>query len=149
MWSAKLLQLETQTSRCPQGRRLSLCATGWHNGAGILVLKCWASPQTYLDLAAYEHHARLSIRERQHGRHMSGNARSSHRSESSAVASYGDDAITKRVANRLREIFDSECNVFFVFNGTAANSLAVSTCCQPYHSVICADVAHLETDECG
>jgi threonine aldolase len=66
-----------------------------------------------------------------------------------AAASYGDDAITVSVANRLREIFACDCNVFFVFNGTAANSLAVSTCCQPYHSVICADVAHLETDECG
>ena len=53
------------------------------------------------------------------------------------------------MANRLREIFECESEIFFVFNGTAANSLAVSTCCQPYHSVICADVAHLETDECG
>jgi threonine aldolase len=68
---------------------------------------------------------------------------------SGATASYGNDEITTRVANRLREIFECESEIFFVFNGTAANSLAVSTCCQPYHSVICADVAHLETDECG
>jgi len=66
-----------------------------------------------------------------------------------AMASYGNDEITARVADKLREIFECPCEVFFVFNGTAANSLAVSTCCQPYHSVICADVAHLETDECG
>jgi threonine aldolase len=66
-----------------------------------------------------------------------------------AAASYGNDEITARVADRLREIFECQCEVFFVFNGTAANSLAVCTCCQPYHSVICADVAHLETDECG
>jgi threonine aldolase len=65
------------------------------------------------------------------------------------AASYGDDKFTARVADRLREIFECSCEVFFVFNGTAANSLAISTCCQPYHSVICADVAHLETDECG
>jgi threonine aldolase len=68
---------------------------------------------------------------------------------SGAVASYGKDEITGRVADRLREIFECDSEIFFVFNGTAANSLAVSTCCQPYHSVICADVAHLETDECG
>jgi threonine aldolase len=68
---------------------------------------------------------------------------------SGATASYGNDEITTRVADRLREIFECEGEIFFVFNGTAANSLAVSTCCQPYHSVICADVAHLETDECG
>jgi threonine aldolase len=66
-----------------------------------------------------------------------------------ATASYGNDEITARASDRLREIFESDCEVFFVFNGTAANSLAVSTCCQPYHSVICSDVAHLETDECG
>jgi threonine aldolase len=66
-----------------------------------------------------------------------------------AVPSYGNDEITARVSRQLREIFEFECEIFFVFNGTAANSLAVSTCCQPYHSVICADVAHLETDECG
>ena len=63
--------------------------------------------------------------------------------------SYGNDRYTSKVADRLRELFEADCEVFFVFNGTAANSLAVSTCCQPYHSVICADVAHLETDECG
>ena len=39
--------------------------------------------------------------------------------------------------------------VFFVFNGTAANSLALASLCQSYHSVICAASAHVETDECG
>ena len=63
--------------------------------------------------------------------------------------SYGNDQYTALVADRLREIFECNCEVFFVFNGTAANSLAVSACCQSYHSVICCDVAHLETDECG
>jgi threonine aldolase len=66
-----------------------------------------------------------------------------------AAPSYGADKYTALVADRLREIFECDCEVFFVFNGTAANSLAISSCCQPYHSVICCDVAHLETDECG
>ena len=66
-----------------------------------------------------------------------------------AVPSYGNDQYTAAVADRLREIFECNCEVFFVFNGTAANSLAISTCCLPFHSVICSDVAHLETDECG
>ena len=66
-----------------------------------------------------------------------------------AAASYGEDGYTALVADRLRDIFESNCDVFFVFNGTAANSLAISACCQSYHSVICCDVAHLETDECG
>ena len=40
-------------------------------------------------------------------------------------------------------------DVFFVFNGTAANSLALASLCQSYHSVICTESAHVETDECG
>jgi threonine aldolase len=39
--------------------------------------------------------------------------------------------------------------VFFVFNGTAANSLALASMCQSYHSILCHELAHVETDECG
>src|SRR6185503_8994609 len=41
------------------------------------------------------------------------------------------------------------CDVFFVFNGTAANSLALASICEPHHSVICHEHAHIETGECG
>lgn len=63
--------------------------------------------------------------------------------------SYGADAITAQACERFREFFETDCEVFFVFNGTAANSLALATLCQSYHSVICSDLAHVETDECG
>ena len=49
----------------------------------------------------------------------------------------------------LRELFETDCEVFFVFNGTAANSLALASLCQTYHSIICHELAHVETDECG
>lgn len=62
---------------------------------------------------------------------------------------YGDDQWTARAADHFRELFETDCEVFFAFNGTAANSLALSALCQSYHSVICADIAHIETDECG
>jgi threonine aldolase len=62
---------------------------------------------------------------------------------------YGEDELTARACDKIREVFDADCEVFFVFNGTAANSLAIATICQPYHSVICAPTAHIETDECG
>lgn len=62
---------------------------------------------------------------------------------------YGDDPWTQRVADRLRELFETDCDVYFVFNGTAANSLALASLCQSYHSVICHEVAHVNTDECG
>jgi threonine aldolase len=63
--------------------------------------------------------------------------------------SYGNDRWTQRAADLLREIFETDCEVFFVFNGTAANSLALSSLCQSYHSVLCHEIAHLETSECG
>ena len=62
---------------------------------------------------------------------------------------YGDDAWTERASNMVRDVFETECDVFFVFNGTAANSLALASCCQSYHSILCHELAHVETDECG
>ena len=62
---------------------------------------------------------------------------------------YGDDVWTQRAADLVREVFETDCEVFFTFNGTAANSLALASLCQSYHSAICSDVAHVETDECG
>ena len=65
------------------------------------------------------------------------------------VTSYGDDPWTEKAADAFRKLFETECEVYFVFNGTAANSLALASLCQSYHSVICSDQAHVETDECG
>ncbi|WP_320034203.1 low specificity L-threonine aldolase [Halarcobacter sp.] len=62
---------------------------------------------------------------------------------------YGNDYYTKYAADKLRELFEIDCEVFFVFNGTAANSLSLASLCNSYHSIICSDVAHIETDECG
>ena len=62
---------------------------------------------------------------------------------------YGDDQWTLRVCDAIRDLFQTDCEVFYVFNGTAANSLALATLCKSYHSVICHEVAHIETDECG
>ncbi|MDX5410685.1 MAG: beta-eliminating lyase-related protein, partial [Thauera sp.] len=39
--------------------------------------------------------------------------------------SYGEDEWTRKVSDRLRELFETDCDVYFVFNGTAANSLAL------------------------
>jgi threonine aldolase len=62
---------------------------------------------------------------------------------------YGEDRWTARSTDMLRKLFDIDCDVYYVFNGTAANSLALASMCQSYHSVICSPVAHIETDECG
>ena len=63
--------------------------------------------------------------------------------------SYGNDTWTQRAADLIREIFETDCEVFFVFNGTAANSLSLSSLCQSYHSFLCHEIAHIETSECG
>ncbi|MGO8759607.1 MAG: threonine aldolase family protein [Terracidiphilus sp.] len=65
------------------------------------------------------------------------------------VTSYGDDPWTAKAADAFRGLFETACEVYFVFNGTAANSLALASLCQSYHSVICSDQSHVETDECG
>ena len=65
------------------------------------------------------------------------------------AVSYGDDPWTTRAADLIREVFDINCEVFFVFNGTAANSLALASLCHSYHSILCHEIAHVETDECG
>ena len=65
------------------------------------------------------------------------------------VQSYGEDIWTTRAADQLRDLFETRCEVFFTFNGTAANSLSLASMCQSYHSILCHETAHIETDECG
>ncbi|HUX43279.1 MAG TPA: low specificity L-threonine aldolase [Terracidiphilus sp.] len=65
------------------------------------------------------------------------------------TSAYGDDPWTARASDAFRNLFEAECEIFLVFNGTAANSLALASLCQSYHGVICADSSHVETDECG
>jgi threonine aldolase len=65
------------------------------------------------------------------------------------VSSYGDDPWTARACEAIRGLFECDADVFFVFNGTAANSLALAAVCRSYHAVVCHELAHVETDECG
>jgi threonine aldolase len=65
------------------------------------------------------------------------------------VPSYGDDAHTAEAKRRFRDVFETECEVFFVFNGTAANAVVLAALCQRHHAVLCHEMSHVETDECG
>ncbi len=71
------------------------------------------------------------------------------RANESNVASYGNDPWTGRAADLLRGVFENECEVFFVFNGTAANALSLASGCQSYHAIVAHEKAHPVTDECG
>jgi threonine aldolase len=62
---------------------------------------------------------------------------------------YGDDAWTERACNRLRALFETDGAAFLVFNGTAANALALAQLCRPYHAVIAHADSHIATDEAG
>jgi threonine aldolase len=65
------------------------------------------------------------------------------------VRGYGDDEWTGKASDLIRDLFETDAEVFFVFNGTAANSLSLASLCQSYHSILCHDFAHVERDECG
>jgi threonine aldolase len=64
-----------------------------------------------------------------------------------AVA-YGADKRTERVTAQLREIFGAQ-DAFLVLNGSGANILGLSALLRRHEAVICADSAHVNTDECG
>jgi threonine aldolase len=66
-----------------------------------------------------------------------------------AAPSYGGDKWYARLRDRVREIFERDCDVHLVFNGTAANALALAQLCRSFDSVVCSDHAHIQTDECG
>lgn len=65
------------------------------------------------------------------------------------VVAYGDDVHTQRATRRIQELLGEHAQVFFVFNGTAANVLGLKAMTHPWHGVICSDGAHIQMDECG
>jgi threonine aldolase len=65
------------------------------------------------------------------------------------VPSYGDDAATAEAKRQFAAVFECECDVFFVFNGTAANAVTLAALCDRHHAVLCHELSHVETDECG
>lgn len=62
---------------------------------------------------------------------------------------YGDDPYSAMAIRQIREHFGEETEVFFVFNGTAANVLGLNNITSSFHSIICSETAHIEEDECG
>ena len=65
------------------------------------------------------------------------------------VVGYGDDPYTQSALKRLKHEFGGDAEVFFVFNGTAANCLGLKALTNSFHAVICAEGAHIYVDECG
>ena len=65
------------------------------------------------------------------------------------VVGYGDDPQTESAVGKFREEFGAEAEVFFVFNGTAANVLSLQALTRSFHAVLCPELSHIYTDECG
>ncbi len=62
---------------------------------------------------------------------------------------YGDDPWTARAVARFKEHFGNETDVYFAFNGTGANVVALSCLVRPWEAVLTPASSHLQTDECG
>lgn len=63
--------------------------------------------------------------------------------------SYGADYFTQKCKEKFYNLFGEDIEVFFTFNGTAANTLAIASCTNSFNAVICASTAHIHVDECG
>ncbi|HEU5292759.1 MAG TPA: low specificity L-threonine aldolase [Cyclobacteriaceae bacterium] len=61
--------------------------------------------------------------------------------------SYGGDEFTARAIQLFKKHFGDATEVFFVYNGTAANVLGLSTLTQSFHSILCSELAHINVDE--
>ncbi|MCD4817062.1 MAG: low specificity L-threonine aldolase [Candidatus Cloacimonetes bacterium] len=62
---------------------------------------------------------------------------------------YGDDIYTQEAIEIIKKNFGQQTEVFFVYNGTAANTLALKAITHSYNSIICAETSHMNVDECG
>jgi threonine aldolase len=62
---------------------------------------------------------------------------------------YGDDSQTESAVAKFREEFGADVAVYFVFNGTAANVLSLQALTRPFEAVLCPELSHIYTDECG
>lgn len=62
---------------------------------------------------------------------------------------YGDDSHTEAAVRRFRDEFGEDVEVFLVFNGTAANTLILQALTRPHHAILCPELSHIYTDECG
>ncbi len=62
---------------------------------------------------------------------------------------YGQDELTLKAQEIFKEMFGKDSSVFFVFNGTGANILALKAMTNSHNSILCPETAHINVDECG
>lgn len=62
---------------------------------------------------------------------------------------YGDDEVTARLSDVVKDHFGSKAEAFPVFNGTGANVVALQAMTKRWEAVVCAASAHVNVDEGG
>jgi threonine aldolase len=62
---------------------------------------------------------------------------------------YGGDPWTEKAVGEIRRLAGAEGEVYLVLNGSGANVLGLSLLLDRHEAVICAESAHINTDECG
>jgi threonine aldolase len=62
---------------------------------------------------------------------------------------YGGDRYTQEARELFKQHLGPGAEVYFVFTGTAANVLGITSVTRSWNSVVTAYTAHLNTDECG
>lgn len=65
------------------------------------------------------------------------------------MPSYGTDPISEKAIAQFRQHFGPQTEVFFVFNGTACNVLALQFLMKRHESALCSINSHLHQDECA
>jgi threonine aldolase len=65
------------------------------------------------------------------------------------VVAYGADPWTERATGELKRLTGAEGAVYLVLNGSGANVLGLGLLLDRHEAVICAETAHINTDECG
>jgi threonine aldolase len=63
------------------------------------------------------------------------------------ATSYGADEYTAKAIEKFKQYFGRDIEIFFVYNGTGANVLGLSSMARPYHGIICSELAHIQVDE--
>ena len=65
------------------------------------------------------------------------------------VIGYGEDVYTEEAIHIIKEHFGQNIDVYLVSNGTGAYVLGIKAVTESYNSIICAETAHINVDECG
>lgn len=65
----------------------------------------------------------------------------------SHAGSYGNDEYTRKAIEKFKSLLGDDVEVFFVYNGTGANVLGLSVLTHSFHSILCAEGAHINVDE--